>query len=345
MLLKNITAIFTIFAFAVTGWSGENLLENASFEQGDKSPEKWVRYLISSDQAVYGEEAARSGKRGVGVTSTTHKYGGGWNYEKIIPVVAGEKYCLSGWIKSNSWGGNNISIAWFGVKDGRPRWKLTNRSKFVNGRKDWTRVKLNVTVPQGVKFAKITVGRKWKAEGSVYFDDICLEKISGSSAAEIAKTLQIPWQKAIPAENIPVGKPLSKEIIPLSKWRENRADAGTLTRTGSKLEISNTALHGVGWISPEIKVLPGQVYALTADVKLKKAYHVALGAVFYDAKGKFIVIRKGKALRGSLKTSQKLVVRTPAKNTTMRFLLTQSRSSGTSSFSNLTLVKCGAKQK
>ena len=343
MLSKNITAVLTIFAFAVTGFAGENLLKNASFEQGDKSPEKWVRYLISTDQAVYGEEAARSDKRGVGLTSTTHKYGGGWNYEKIIPVVEGEKYCLSGWIKSNSWGGNNISIAWFGVKDGRPRWKSTNRSKYVNGKKDWTQVKLNITVPKGVKFAKVTVGRKWKAEGSVYFDDICMEKISGSSSAETAKTLQIPWQKALSAENIPVGKPLSKEIIPPAKWQENRADAGTLKRIGSKLKIGDTALYGVGWISSEIKVLPGQVYALTADIKLKKAYHVALGAAFCDAKGKLIEIRKGKDLRGSLKTSQKLIVRTPPKSATMRLLLTQSRSSGTSSFSNLTLVKYGAK--
>lgn len=329
--------ILILITLTITSVQAENLLKNSSFEKGEKNPEYWLRYLITSKQAVYGEKAAHSGKRGVGLTSTSHKYGGGWIYEKMIPVTPGEKYCLTGWIKSNSWGGNNISIAWFGVKNGRPKWKSTNRSKAVNGKKNWTKVKLTVTVPENVSFAKINLGRKWKAQGAVYFDDISLEKLSASKPA--VNKMDIPWQKAIPAEKLSLNKKLSPQIIPVNQWKKVHADAGTLKKVGDILEISDTALKGVGWISPAIKLSPGKVYAFKAEIELKKAYHVALGVALFDASGKLLEIRAGKALRGTRKINESLAFRTTPKTASVHFLLTQSRSSGSSCFSKLTLLK------
>ena len=333
MKIKNIILII----LATTIVQAENLLKNSSFEEGEKTPVNWLRYLISTEQAVYGEKAAHSGKRGVGLTSTSHKYGGGWIYEKMLPVIPGEKYCLSGWIKSNSWGGNNISIAWFGVKDGRPKWKSTSRSKLVNGKKNWTKVKLTVTVPKDVSFAKISLGRRWKATGTVYFDDISLEKLSGSKTAP--KKVDITWSKAIPAEKLSLDKKLTPQIIPAEQWQKMHADAGTLKKTGNSLEIGDTALKGVGWMSPAIKLSPGKTYVFKAEIQLKKAYHVALGAALFDTSGKLLEIRAGKSLRGSMKTNESLVFRTTAETAIVRLLLTQSQSSGSSRFSKLTLMK------
>jgi hypothetical protein len=335
MKTKNI--ILILITLAVTGAYGENLLKNSSFEEGGKNPEGWLRYLITTEQAVYSQKAAHSGKRGVGMLATSHKYGGGWIYEKMIPVIPGEKYCLSGWIKPESWGGNCISIAWFGVKNGRPKWKSTSRSKFVNGKKNWTQVKLNVTVPEKVSFAKINLGRKWKATGAVYFDDIHFEKLSHSKPAE--NKLEIPWKKAIQAEKISINKLRSQEVIPIEKWQKMQAPAGTLKKAGKTLEISNTALKGVGWMSPAIKLMPGKIYGFKADIELKKAYHVALGVALFDTSGKLLEIRSGKLLRGTKKVHESLSFRTPPKTASARFLLTQSRSSGTSRFSKLSLLK------
>jgi len=338
MKAKNIILVLT--TLVVTGAQGENLLKNSSFEKGEKTPENWVRYLITPEQAVYGTKAAHSGKRGIGLTSTSHKYGGGWIYEKMFQVTPGEKYCLSGWIKSNSWGGNGISIAWFGVKDGRPKWKSTSRSKFVNGKKDWTQVKLNVTVPEGVSFGKINLGRKWKAEGAVYFDDIQLEKLSQSkSAVKSSDKLEIPWKEAIPAEKIPLYRARAQESISTEKWQKMHADAGTLKKIGKTLEISNTALEGVGWISPDIKITSGKTYTFQAEIELKKVYHVALGVALFDASGKLLEIRRGKLLHGTKKVNECLSFKTPPKTVSARFLLTQSRSSGTSRFIKLSLLK------
>lgn len=333
MKAKNIILIM----LTITSVQAENLLKNSSFEKGEKNPENWLRYLISPVQAVYGKKAAHSGKRGVGLISTSHKHGGGWIYEKMIPVTPGEKYCLSGWIKSNSWGGNCISIAWFGVKDGRPKWKSTSRSKFVNGKKDWTQVKLNVTVSKDVSFAKINLGRKWEAEGEVYFDDISFEKLSGKKT--VVNKLEIPWKKAIPAEKIPLVQTHAQELISTENWQKMHADAGTLKRAGNILEISNTALKGVGWVSPAIKLTPAKVYTFQAEIELQKAYHVALGVALFDAAGKLLEIRSGKLLRGTKKVHESLCFRTTPKTASTRFLLTQSRSSGTSRFSKLTLLK------
>ena len=335
MKVKNIISIFIMLA--VTGTQAENLLKNSSFENGEKNPENWLRDLITPEQAVYDEKAAHNGKRGVGLTSTTHKYGGGWIYEEIIPVVPGEKYCLSGWIKSESWGGNCISVAWFEVKDGRPNWKSTNSSELVNGKKNWTKVILNVTVPENISFAKINLGRRWKAEGTAYFDDVSFEKLSDSKTA--ANSIDIPWQNVLPAEKKSPDKTFLPEEISSEKWEKVHDDAGTLKKIDATLQIKDTALDGVGWVSPSLKLSPGETYIFQAEIELDKAYHVALGVALFDVSGKLLEIRAGNALQGTRKMQERLVFRTTPKTASVRFLLTQSRSGGTSSFSKLILFK------
>jgi len=335
MNVKSIVSIFIMLA--VTGIQAENLLKNSSFEDGKNNPENWLRYLITPEQAIHDEKAAHNGKRGVGLTSTSHKYGGGWIYEEIIPVVPGEKYCLSGWIKSESWGDNCISVAWFEVKNGRPTWKTTSSSELVNGKKDWTQVILNVTVPENISFAKINLGRRCKTEGAVYFDDISFEKLSDSKTA--ANTLDIPWQNALPAEKKSPDKTFFPEEITAENWEKVHDDAGTLQKIGAVLQIKDSALDGVGWVSPSLELSPGETYIFQAEIELNKAYHVALGVALFDASGNLLEIRAGESLQGTRKIQERLVFRTTLKTASVRFLLTQSRSSGTSSFSKLILFK------
>ena len=312
--------------------NAQNLLENPSFEEGDKMPDKWLRYQITPEQAVYGSQAAHSGKRGIGLTETSGKYGGGWIYEKMLPVRSGDKYRLSCWIKSNSYGGNNISIAWFGVKNGRPNWFSTSRSKFVKGVKNWTLVKLEVTVPPKAVFAKINLGRKWSAKGSVYFDDVSLVQISGKKVAS-AKLPEIDWQKAVFATRQSAGQVANVKNLPVEFWLKYQEDAGTFAKTSTSLEVSNTSLDATGWISKEIPVKTGEIYSFETKNKIEKAYHVAIAAVFVDAQGKTLGITRSKS------PISKISFQIPPKCTNIRLLLTQSRSSGKSTFSDFKLTK------
>lgn len=338
MRAPNIILLFMLLSAVAV--QGENLLKNSSFEEGDASPKKWLRSHIAPEQAVYSQDTARSGKRGVGILATDHKYGGCWIYEDIIKVKPGEKYSLGAWIKSDSWGGNHVSIAWFTVKDGRPLWVSTSRSKFVNGKKDWMKVELVATVPEKISFAKVQIGRKWKADGPVFFDDISLKKLSISNETINAEEkLNIQWSKALPVEQIDLSQQRAEETVSIDQWEKNLPNAGSFKRDKDFLEVSNTALKGVGWVSSTIKVNPDAIYEFKADVKLKKAYHVALGVALYDASGKLLEIRKGASLRGTKEEQADLLFRTTAEAETARFLVTQSRSSGSSQFSKMTLTK------
>jgi hypothetical protein len=337
--------IYILICCAITICAdAENLLSNPSFEDGEKSPDHWVRYRLMLKQTDYSQKAARTGKRGVAVLGTNDNMGSGWLYEKMIPVKTGEKYKLSGWIKSNSWGGNGLRVSWFGVEEGRPKWRFSESTEMVNGKKEWTYVECVVTVPKKVKFAKIIAGRKWMSMGEAYFDDISFEKFDSFDAETgVLEAPRLDWSKSESEKEVAPENKIDIIRLPVKGgyWQKMRSDAGELNQAGEALEIRDTALKGVGWMGAPVKVEPGKVYGLESEIELKKAYHVALGAAFYDAKGKLIKILMSKTLQGSKKEIVKFFFRAPPETAFMRLLLTQSRSSGSSFFRKLALFKSG----
>ncbi len=338
--MKHKTIILAIMMLAAIKGESENLLKNPSFEEGAGAPESWVRYRLLPENAACNEEAAHTGKRGVSILEASDNMGAGWQYEKPIPVKSGEEYRLSGWIKSEAWGGNEIRIAWFEVKDRNLTWKSTASTKKVDGKCDWTYVESIVKVPENITFATIAAIRSWKAEGSTYFDDISLEKLSEPQSATHETPLpNLDWGKAIPCENISAKEFNSRQQLPVNQWQKMQQDAGELQQVNETLKIGNTCLDGVGWIGPLIKLYPERVYGFESEVKLEKAYNVTMGVAFFDIDGSLLELRIGNPICGtSGPRIEGLIFRTPPKTAAARFLLTQSRSSGGSSFAKFILL-------
>lgn len=330
---------------AAAAWAAniqaENLLKNPSFEQAENgAPIGWVRSRVSPEQGMYSRAAAHSGKCSVVIKDKLDPHGAGWFQEEYVPVEPGEKYRLSGWIKTeNAWGGNTVIAALFAIENGKPKWQLTEYAANVDGNKNWTQVTREFTIPEKVRVLKIAAIRRWKAPGTSYFDDLTLEKCSGSPTTATAAAAPKPdWEKALPAENFGPDRPSRRTTVAINApdWRKLEEAAGELKRTSTTLSIADTALRGVGWLSPAFPVKPDRLYGFEAEVSLNKVYHVRLAAVFVDGRGQPVAIRIGPPLQGNEKARAHLLMfRPPAGTMAVRLALLQNRSSGGSSFGKI----------
>ncbi|NCC94406.1 MAG: hypothetical protein EOM10_14170 [Opitutae bacterium] len=313
-----------------------NLVANPSFEEGaNGAPVGWVRYRMEPERLFYGERAAREGRFCIGIGDKEDKLGAGWMTEEYIRVEPGKTYRLSGWIKAeNAWGGNAVCASLFTLRNGRPLWLKTEYSPSVDGAKPWTRVECEFTVPENVGFAKIGAIRRHAGSGAAYFDALALETDSPGDAAPEVVLPRPDWSRAVAAEKLHPGKLLREQAIPAAGWTKLESPGGELGAAGGVLSIADTALPGVGWLSPPFPAEPGRIYALAATVSTRNAWHVRLAVIQYGDDGRIVEIRQGGELSGD-RVAATLFCR-PAKGAKeLRFALIQSRSGGRSEFEKI----------
>ena len=319
-----------------------NLIVNPSFEEGGNgAPVGWVRYRMEPERLFYGERAARDGRFCVGIGNKEGKLDAGWFSEEYIRVEPGKTYRLSGWIRAeNAWGDNAVCASLFTLRNGRPLWLKTEYSPSVDGSKPWTPVECRFTVPENVEFAKIGAIRRYAAPGTAYFDALSLETDSPGDAAPAVVLPRPDWSGALAAEKLHSGKLLREQAIPAAGWTKLEATGGELGAAGETLAVADTALPGVGWLSPPFPVEPGRIYGLAATVSTRGAWHVRLAAIQYGADGRILEIRQGGELSGDRDRVAATLSCRPAKGAKeLRFAVIQSRSGGRSEFGKM-MFRC-----
>lgn len=177
-------------AFAEQTW-GPNLVTNPSFEEGDRVPVYWSRWIGAMQDKVEenfsivrtDKKVARTGEKSLtlyGDKSTTR-----WQAvaSTRMPVEPGAVYQLSGWIRTTDvkqeeeqFLNCNLYLQFF---DGENR--VVNvaqssilASRVLTGTNDWTEVARIVQAPQGAKVAR--VGCVLTTSGSAWFDDVAFQK-------------------------------------------------------------------------------------------------------------------------------------------------------------------------
>lgn len=315
-----------------------NLIVNPSFEEGaNGAPVGWLRYRMEPEQLFYGERSARDGRFCVGIGDKEDKLGAGWMSEAYLRVEPGKKYRLSGWIRAeNAWGGNSVCASLYTLRNGRPLWLKTEYSPAVDGTKPWTRVECEFTVPENVGFVKIGAIRRHAGAGNAYFDALSLETDSPGDAVSEAALPRPDWSRAVAAGNLHPGKLLREQEIPAAGWTKLERTGGELDTAGGVLSIAETALPGVGWLSPPFPVEPGRIYSLEAAVTVRNAWHVRLAAIQYGADGRILEIRQGGEWSGDRNRVAATLLCRPVKGAKeLRFAVIQSRSSGRSEFEKI----------
>lgn len=337
MNFRMYTIIFAVIFLAGLMASGGNLVANPSFEKQGKDgvPSGWLRHNLEPELASYGKSAARSGSFGVGILDKKGKNAGGWISEAFIRLEPGREYRLSGWIRTEkAWGDNVVGASLFALRNGRPAWQSSVFTPAVNGDKPWTYVELCFTVPEKVAFAKVCALRRYAAPGVSWFDDLALEECSpANGAVPAAKTLsRLDWSRATDAERIVSGENVRKREIPASAWTKLEPSGGELSIRNGALVIAETALPGVGWLSPAFAVEPDRIYGLEATVEILRAWHVRPAAIQFGKDGEILEIRQGE----NWSEGRRMFLVRPVKGAReLRFALTQSRSSGRSVFRQL----------
>lgn len=337
MNFRMYTIIFAVIFLAGLMASGGNLVANPSFEKQGKDgvPSGWLRHNLEPELASYGKSAARSGAFGVGILDKKGKNAGGWISEAFIRLEPGREYRLSGWIRTEkAWGDNVVGASLFALRNGRPAWQSSVFTPAVNGDKPWTYVELYFTVPEKVAFAKVCALRRYAAPGVSWFDDLALEKCSpANGAVPTAKSVpRMDWSRATDAERIVPGVSVREREIPASAWTKLEPSGGELSIRNGALVIAETALPGVGWLSPAFAVEPDRIYGLEATVEILRAWHVRPAAIQFGKDGEILEIRKGE----NWSEGRRMFLVRPVKGAReLRFALTQSRSGGRSVFRQL----------
>ncbi len=313
---------------------GANLVPNLSFEGSGDAPTGWLRYQAAPDQLLYRAGTGDEGSFVVGIGDLPEKTGGGWMGEAFLRVTPGE-YRLSCRIRAENAWGNAAGAVLYTLENGKPKWLQTEHTPMVDGKRGWTRVERVFSIPREVCFLRVSLVRRWGGKGISWFDAVSLERLSPETAVE-EKPFRLALEKALTAENIPVGKALREEAIPAVGWQKLEEKGGTLTESNGVLTIADTALRGVGWLSPAFAVEPGEVYGFEAMVTLHGAWHTRLAAVLLDGDDRVMEIRMGaesKELRREIRCRVGAGVRR------VRFAVLQERSGGRSEWKNFSLKK------
>lgn len=337
MNFRMYTTVFVAAFLVGFTANGGNLVVNPSFEEQrkDGAPSGWLHHNLEPELASYEKNAARSGTFGVGILDKKGKNAGGWISEAFIRLEPGKEYRLSGWIRTeNAWGDNVVCASLFALRNGRPAWRSSVFTPAVNGNKPWTYVELRFTVPEKIAFAKVCALRRYAAPGTAWFDDLALERCSpeNRNSAAAKAVPHIDWSSASDAERIVSGESVQKQEIPVSAWTKLEPSGGELSAGNGALVIAETALQGVGWLSPAFAVEPNRIYGLEATVGIFRAWHVRPAAILFGEDGKILEIRQGENWSGG---RQMFLVRAVKGARELRFALTQSRSSGRSVFRQL----------
>ncbi|MBM4085850.1 MAG: hypothetical protein FJ272_13765, partial [Planctomycetes bacterium] len=199
---KAKTTVF-IYAGNESAWLPPDWLRaglvNAGFENGADAPDGWQVWGVDDKHkmsrqkggAHTGDWCARC-EVAEGAERTWVKYSQGG-----IPVIAGQKYRLTAWVKAQSVKGR---AGWYVHVDGaKPQ--MVNRTEGWEGTYDWRQMTIAFDVPEGGQ--TFSCGTLLHGTGTAWFDDVKLEMLGAAGAVKA---------KVLPAETMmlrPVGETFS----------------------------------------------------------------------------------------------------------------------------------------
>lgn len=162
----------------------DNLLPNASFELDSDAngwADEWAQHVETGKTATFNwADTAKLGEKSISISSPT-----GWTLTSspLIPYESGEKYIVSGYIKTE--GTTNTAIIKVEFFDSNNAWIGQQYSFGLKGTHDWTRVQKVVNnVPTETTKIRVSVGLN-AGSGTAYFDGVQLEKGTILSAFNI----------------------------------------------------------------------------------------------------------------------------------------------------------------
>lgn len=173
---------------------GKNLINNGNFEKSEDlfTPEGWFTDWHDMNdhtgRAIYEGEILRSndychsGTRSLKLMWTPEK-GIEWmqRWKSAIPVIPGEKYKCSVWLKTHEATGENRLLVHLYERNNQI--VKTFQSKSFQGNQEWVQVSLTITVPP--KAEKMKVGLfSANNTGAVWFDEAELQYLTTSENPE-----------------------------------------------------------------------------------------------------------------------------------------------------------------
>lgn len=152
---------------------GQNVLINSTMDaDGGRDPHGWTagRFFGGDNKGTLATTAeGRNGSTCVSISKSTAP--AAWDASPV-PVYEGEKYRLTGWIRTKDATGNNkLAIYWYngsmwGVVD-------TISTQSLLGTNEWTRVSAVGTVPRNAALARVNLISE-NNSGTTWFDDVTL---------------------------------------------------------------------------------------------------------------------------------------------------------------------------
>ncbi len=151
---------------------GCNLLNNGSMDimHGD-GPAHWNAGRFdrtARDGTLATSDEGRRGTKCVSISNSGKR--AAWDATPI-PVDAGKKYSLTGWIKTDATGNNQIALFWYGGNMWTYRSEV--RSETITGTRDWMKVKLTAAAPENATFVRINLISE-NNSGTTWFDNVVL---------------------------------------------------------------------------------------------------------------------------------------------------------------------------
>ncbi len=180
--------------------AADNLIPNSSFEldnNADNWPDNWTQSTQPNMTATFAwSSTAKFGQKSVSVSNPT-----GWAIvgTDMLPYTAGDKYVVSGYIKTVA--ATNTAVLKLAFYDVNGNWLGQQTAYQLQGTNDWTRVQAVVdNIPANTAKIQATVGLN-AGSGTAYFDGVQLEKGAVLSAYNLVDNSS--FERDSNADNIP----------------------------------------------------------------------------------------------------------------------------------------------
>ena len=189
---KTLITWYAVLALAVflTATSSAVTIYTDDFESGGVRPNGWLNRLSSPATATYikegvAGESVHSGERAISIScpaSTNDRWYLG--SKNVVPVVGGETYTLTAWVKAELLGGSEAYISMDWLDQNKKRIGLVNSDR-ISTDQDWMQLSVTGATKPGAAFIRIVFYASASVLGSeavVTFDDC---EISAASAAGV----------------------------------------------------------------------------------------------------------------------------------------------------------------
>lgn len=153
----------------------DNKLANSSFEldnNTDNWPDNWTQATETGKSATFAwSTTSKFGAKSISISNPT-----GWALVQSdqTPYVTGDKYIVSGYVKTSGTTGTSVVKVEF--LDSTGAWISEKPAYQLKGTQDWTRIQAVIdSVPANTAYIRVSVGLN-AGSGTAYFDGIQLEK-------------------------------------------------------------------------------------------------------------------------------------------------------------------------